>query len=102
MTDLYDIVAAIGKGEFDDDLQMIRDALAARQQRIQPEPIVGGTGRLKQCNPKYLNGAPFTIVGINRTRVVVKIDTDWLAAHPQAQARWGGRVTCPTQMLDFT
>jgi hypothetical protein len=95
------LVCAIRSGEYDEALDEITQAVAARKQRLTPEPIVGGRGRLKNGRPLYLNGAPFTIVKINPKRVVLRIDEDWLDAHPQAKTRWGGEVTAPRQMLDF-
>lgn len=99
--DLLDFVAGIVKGDFDDSLSMIRNAVAQREQVLSPTPVVGGRGRLKNCRPLYLNGAPFTIKKFNPKRIVVNIDPDWLAAHPRA-TRWHGDVTCPVGMLDFT
>lgn len=126
--DLFDLLKAINDGDFDADLEMIQGMLDKRNVALGnpprgavvstvdiPEPgapgqrhfvrevEVGETGRLHNVRPRYLEGAPFTVVGRNRTRVVVNLDPEFLAKHATSTGidKWKGRVTCPLGMLVF-
>jgi hypothetical protein len=100
-----DIIKAIASGEADDNLDGVRSALEARhkwESGVQFHALkVGDAIRLNNTvRPRYLVGAPGEIVDKNLTRVVVRIDQGWLDAHPQAKARWSGRVTCPVSLIE--
>lgn len=104
MNTLNDVLTAINTGICDDHIDAVI-ATARDRQKVAARTVfhtirVGQTGRLVNCNPKYLNGAPLTVTAKNQTRIQVKLDADWLAAHPQA-TRWRGTVTCPPEMLDL-
>lgn len=51
--------------------------------------------------PRYLEGAPATVMRNNHTRCVIHLDADWLDAHPQAKARWDGDVTIRPAALEL-
>lgn len=98
-----DIIRAIANGDADDNLDGVRSALDARRKWESDVQFhaykVGDRVRLTEGKPRYLNGAPATIVSKNQSRVVIEIDRDWLDRHPQAKARWSGRVTTPVSII---
>lgn len=99
-----DIVTEILGGRVDADLAKIAHAVKQRRsiatRRTFQNAGPGAKATLQNLSPKYMVGAPVTIVSQNRTRIVVNIDDTWLAANPQA-TRWAGNITVTHDMLNF-
>lgn len=99
------VIVDIVSGVHDDCLDAIVTAARDRQKAKAKASFYtvkpGATGRLTRCRPKYLNGAPFTVVKKRQTKISVNIDPDWLNNNPQAKGRWSGEVICPPEMLEF-
>lgn len=102
---MSDICAAISSGDHDDNLRQfertIKNRKAVVAHALAPKWGESGTktGVLANLRPKYLVGAPITVIKRNRTRLSIKVDQDWLDAHPQAKARWSGVITATPEMI---
>jgi hypothetical protein len=99
-----DIIKAVLGGDADDNLDGVMDAVRDRQKlagRAQFHELHSGDRvRLVNVRPRYLVGAPATIIEKKQTRISIKIDEEWLDRNPQAKARWSGSVTAPANMLE--
>lgn len=101
--ELNDVLNAIRLGDFDDNLDALDDAITDRQHRHSRVTFatakIGGTGTLKDLRPKYLIGAPVTVVGRAQTRLIVRIDPQWLAIH--GTGKYQGDVKVTPAMIDL-
>jgi uncharacterized protein YkvS len=82
-------------GEFDNHLDRMANAVKNRQQMNAPTVYdfkVGDRVKMKNANPKYLNGAEGRVVKINRTKVVVDLH--------KRHGRFYTNITTPTSMLE--
>ena len=85
----------IKSGEYDDQLDMIIAAVRARKDALKPqiwEFQIGDRVKIVNANPKYLNGATATIKKVNRTKVVIDLDTP--------NGRFSSNITTPLGMLE--
>lgn len=90
-----DFSAPCLSGEFDDYLDDMIQIIKMRKQSKAPKIWEFQTGdkvRLVNANPKYLNGATATIRKVNRTKVVIDLDTP--------QGRFSRGITTPLSMLE--
>lgn len=91
-TDFY---TALAVGDFDEDLDRMFDCIKDRRKMIAPTVYdfrVGDRVKMKNANPKYLNGAMATVTKINRTKVVVDLD--------ERRERFFRNITTPTSMVE--
>lgn len=99
-----EIINAIINGDADDNLEGIvaatRERGQAKGRAVFHTVKVGDQARLKNLRPKYLIGAPVTVIGKKSTRIEVEIDPEWLLHNPQAQRFGRGPITATPQMLD--
>jgi transcription antitermination factor NusG len=89
------MISNIKSGEYDDQLDMILAAVKARKNALKPqiwEFQVGDKVKIVNANPKYLNGATATIKKVNRTKVVIDLDTP--------NGRFSSNITTPLGMLE--
>jgi transcription antitermination factor NusG len=89
------MISNIKSGEYDDQLDMILAAVKARKNALKPqiwEFQVGDKVKIVNDNPKYLNGATATIKKVNRTKVVIDLDTP--------NGRFSSNITTPLGMLE--
>lgn len=82
MTRSSNLIAAIMRGEHDDDLDALMDAVVARRKnarrRAAAELNVGDRIRLRGISPKGLEGATGTVKGgRTRSRIEVVIDKEY-------------------------
>ena len=85
----------IKSGEYDDQLDMIIAAVRARKDALKPqiwEFQIGDRVKIVNANPKYLNGSTATVKKINRTKVVIDLDTP--------TGRFSRNITTPLGMLE--
>jgi hypothetical protein len=108
MTNLWELLEDIENGELDKSLDEIAAAIKKRQTakrttRTKSDFSLGQKIRFNSlCGTKYLVGSTATVVGMRRTKIVVKLDV------PQGRfARFGadGTVTSseiivPTSIVD--
>lgn len=94
--ELADVRLSILTGEFDDHLQLLVDDLQDRKRRLAPKATdfsVGDTVKyVATARPKYLAGSTGVVTKINRTKVVVKIDTP--------VGKFAGNITTPTALIE--
>jgi hypothetical protein len=89
------MIEDIKAGKFDESLDMILAAVRARKDALKPqiwEFQIGDRVKIVNANPKYLNGARATIKKINRTKVVIDLDTP--------AGRFSRNITTPLGMLE--
>ena len=89
------IVNPILNGEVDETLDQIIQAVKMRKDKLKPniwEFQVGDRVRLVNTNPKYLNGSMATVKKVNRTKVVIDLDTP--------AGRFSRNITAPLGMLE--
>jgi membrane-bound ClpP family serine protease len=89
------MISNIKSGEYDDQLDIILAAVKARKNALKPqiwEFQVGDKVKIVNANPKYLNGATATIKKVNRTKVVIDLDTP--------NGRFSSNITTPLGMLE--
>ena len=89
------IVNPILNGEVDETLDQIIQAVKMRKDKLKPsiwEFQVGDRVRLVNTNPKYLNGAMATVKKINRTKIVIDLDTP--------QGRFSRNINTPLSMVE--
>ena len=85
----------IKSGEYDGQLDMILAAVKARKNALKPqiwEFQVGDKVKIINANPKYLNGSTATIKKVNRTKVVIDLDTP--------AGRFSHNITTPLGILE--
>lgn len=81
MTSANDVIAAIVRGELDDDLLPIAEALDQRR-RLASKRVVaslkpGDRVKLTGISPKALDGATGTVKEVKRSRIGVVIDKEY-------------------------
>jgi membrane-bound ClpP family serine protease len=89
------MIEDIKAGKFDESLDMILAAVRARKDALKPqiwEFQIGDRVKIVNANPKYLNGAMATIKKVNRTKVVIDLDTP--------AGRFSRNITTPLGMLE--
>ena len=72
-----DFVVPVLSGQMDEFLDGMIQTINLRKKEMAPkvwEFRVGDRVRMKNTNPKYLNGAMATVKKINRTKVVIDLD----------------------------
>ena len=82
-------------GEADEFLDSIVKAVKIRKDALKPqiwEFQVGDKVKIINANPKYLNGSTATIKKVNRTKVVIDLDTP--------AGRFSRNITTPLGMLE--
>lgn len=85
----------IKSGEYDEQLDMILAAVKARKNALKPqiwEFQVGDKVKMINANPKYLNGSTAVIKRVNRTKVVIDLDTP--------TGRFSRNIATPLGMLE--
>ena len=85
----------IKTGKYDGVLDMISAAIKARKEALKPqiwEFQIGDRVKIVNANPKYLNGSTATVKKINRTKVVIDLDTP--------TGRFSRNITTPLGMLE--
>lgn len=92
-----DLLVEIVSGTYDDNLEAIVATIRDRQKSLSRVTFhtlqKGDKVTLKNLRPKYMVGAPATIVKKNRERIVVDVDDDFLARNPRCRFRKGVTVT---------
>jgi hypothetical protein len=86
----------IMNGDLDEYLDALDAAIRERKHSMAPkiwEFQVGDRVRLKNANPKYLNGQTATVKKINRTKVVIDLDNP--------SGRFYTNITTPLGMLEM-
>ena len=90
------VIANIMKGEYDSDLDAIRDAVRARRktaaQGLFYELEVGDPIIIKNCNPKYLIGRRGKVMRKLQKRVVIDLD--------ERAGKWHRGIRIPMEMLE--
>jgi hypothetical protein len=89
------MISNIKSGEYDDQLDMILAAVKARKNALKPqiwEFQIGDKVKIINANPKYLNGSTATITKVNRTKVVIDLDTP--------AGKFSRNITTPLGMLE--
>lgn len=82
-------------GEYDEYLDGMIDTIQQYKREKAPkiwEYKVGDRVRVVNCNPKYLNGAMATVRKVNRTKIVIDLDTP--------QGRFSRNITTPLSMVE--
>jgi transglutaminase/protease-like cytokinesis protein 3 len=90
-----DFVVPCLTGQMDEYLDGMIQTIQMRKKDMAPkvwEFQVGDRVRMKNANPKYLNGAMATVKKINRTKVVIDLDTP--------AGRFSRNITTPLGMLE--
>lgn len=85
----------IKSGEYDEQLDIILAAVKARKNALKPqiwEFQVGDKVKIINANPKYLNGSTAVIKKVNRTKVVIDLDTP--------NGKFSSNITTPLGMLE--
>jgi hypothetical protein len=103
--DIATVLSGLISGAYDDHLDGLVEAAGDRRKALASSKFytvkIGDTGTLENVNPKYLNGAPFTVVSKRRSKIEIKLDQAWLDKNWQAKQRWSGSVVCPPEYLKF-
>lgn len=89
------MITNIKSGEYDDQLDMILAAVKARKNALKPqiwEFQVGDKVKIINANPKYLNGSTAIITKVNRTKVVIDLDTP--------NGKFSSNITTPISMVE--
>jgi hypothetical protein len=95
------LIAAIMRGEHDDDLDALMDAVVARRKNARSRAAaslsVGDRVRLRGIRPKALEGATGTVKNIARTRIGVQIDKEfaWNAGRFSSAIELGAPLRVP-------
>lgn len=82
-------------GEADEFLDSIVKAVKIRKDALKPqiwEFQVGDKVKIINANPKYLNGSTAVIKKVNRTKVVIDLDTP--------NGKFSSNITTPLGMLE--
>ena len=90
-----DFAVPVLSGQMDEYLDGMIQTINLRKKDMAPKIWEFQTGdkvRLVNANPKYLNGATATIRKVNRTKVVIDLDTP--------QGRFSRGITTPLSMLE--
>jgi hypothetical protein len=90
-----DFVVPVLSGEMDEYLDNIVEVIKIRKDQLKPsiwEFQVGDRVRMVNTNPKYLNGAMATVKKVNRTKIVIDLDTP--------QGRFSRNINTPLSMVE--
>lgn len=97
-TTTTDVVTAIFTGTLDADLDTLIDAVKNRREALSRQKFltipIGARGRLINLRPQYLIGAPVTVTGRKKSRLMVEIDADF------PTGRYGKQVTVSPDMIE--
>ena len=103
MTTEQEIVNAIIRGEYDEYLNSIKNAIKGRQEMVSRAKFftikMGDRVRLVNLRPKYMVGATGTVLHHNNTRITVRLDQEWLARNPRS--RWSNEVKVTPNMVEI-
>lgn len=108
MTDITTVIDTILAGQVDAHLDAITGAVQDRKdtkaRSLFHTISTGDRATLKNLRPKYMIGVPVIVVSKAQTRINVKIDPEYLAAHGGSVGRFGGfgPISCTPDMLDVT
>jgi hypothetical protein len=92
---IEEINYTILSGEADEFLDGIVKAVKIRKDALKPqiwEFKIGDKVKIINANPKYLNGSTATITKVNRTKVVIDLDTP--------AGKFSRNITTPLGMLE--
>jgi hypothetical protein len=90
-----DFVVPVLSGQMDEYLDNIVEVIKIRKDQLKPsiwEFQVGDRVRMVNTNPKYLNGAMATVKKVNRTKIVIDLDTP--------QGRFSRNINTPLSMVE--
>jgi transglutaminase/protease-like cytokinesis protein 3 len=90
-----DFVVPVLTGQMDEFLDGMIQTIQMRKKEKAPkvwEFQVGDKVRLVNTNPKYLNGAMATVKKVNRTKIVIDLDTP--------QGRFSRNINTPLSMVE--
>jgi hypothetical protein len=82
-------------GQMDEYLDAMIRTIQMRKKDMAPkvwEFQVGDRVRMKNTNPKYLNGAMATVRKVNRTKIVIDLDSP--------QGRFSKNISTPLSMVE--
>jgi hypothetical protein len=85
-------------GDYDENLDSIELAIKGRRTDLAPriwDFCAGMKVRIKGARPKYLNGSIATIVKVNRTKVVIRLDE----SASDRYTKWTN-ITTPLSMIE--
>lgn len=85
-----ELISALLRGDYDNDLDAIRSVARDREKQLAAAHLytlsVGDTVTInRSVRPKYLAGAPGTIVTHMGDKVQIRLDPAWLALNPRAR-----------------
>jgi hypothetical protein len=92
---LEELNSTILSGQVDEFLDNIIQVIKIRKDQLKPsiwEFQVGDRVRLVNTNPKYLNGAMATVKKVNRTKIVIDLDTP--------NGKFSSNITTPLSMVE--
>lgn len=90
-----DFVVPVLTGQMDEYLDGMIQTIQMRKKDKAPkvwEFQVGDRVKMVNTNPKYLNGAMATVRKVNRTKIVIDLDTP--------QGRFSRNITTPLSMVE--
>jgi hypothetical protein len=90
-----DFVVPVLSGQMDEYLDNIFEVIKIRKDQLKPsiwEFQVGDKVKIVNANPKYLNGAMATVKKVNRTKIVIDLDTP--------QGRFSRNINTPLSMVE--
>jgi hypothetical protein len=90
-----DFAVPVLSGQMDEYLDGMMQTIQLRKKDMAPkvwEFQIGDRIKMKNTNPKYLNGAMGTVKKINRTKIVIDLD--------QAHGRFFRNITTPLSMVE--
>ena len=90
-----DFVIPVLSGEMDEYLNKMIQTIQLRKKEKAPkvwEFQIGDRVRMVNTNPKYLNGAMATVKKVNRTKIVIDLDTP--------QGRFSRNINTPLSMVE--
>lgn len=90
-----DFVVPVLSGQMDEFLDGMIQTIQLRKKDMSPKIWEFNTGdriKMVNTNPKYLNGATGTVKKINRTKVVIDLDT--------RHGRFYTNITTPLTMIE--
>ena len=96
---VYQVVSAIIDGDLDTELESLQNAIDSRSKINNMKKVamfkIGDKVRFVNGRPKYLNNCTAVIVDKKIKKFVIKFDEGQLDGY-----RYGGRVTCPAELLE--
>ncbi len=96
---IEEIVSEVLRGDLDNDLDTLAETVKARRAALTQQKFLlvknGATGTLTNLRPKYLVGAPVTVIGRKQKRLEVEIDASW------DTGRYPKKVTVSPDMIEL-